>query len=132
LRPASPVENERAQFAKSLAALQERQFDAMRPGTRAAEVDRILRQGVLAAGMRGSYANITGYTLGYYSRQPLRSSDFTRSFHPAADWQLGTGMVFHMYTSAGGISFSETIVVRPGGAERLTQLPRVVLTAARA
>ena len=92
------VDATRAGLAERLAALQDRQFAAMRPGARAADVDRVLREGVLAAGLRDSYANITGYTLGYYSRQPIRSSDFTRTFHPKADWRLEAGMVFHMYS----------------------------------
>jgi Xaa-Pro aminopeptidase len=123
-----PVGAERAALAERLAALQEAQFEAMRPGALASDVDRVLREGVLAAGLRDSYANITGYSLGYYSRQLLRSSDFTRSFHPKAQWRLEAGMVFHMYTSAAGLSFSETIAVRPDGAKRLTMLPRTILT----
>jgi len=33
-------------------------------------------------------------------------------------------MVFHMYTSARGVSFSETVLVTDAGAERLTKLER--------
>ena len=43
---------------------------------------------------------------------------------PGADWQLEAGMVFHMYTSAKGVSFSETVLVDKDGAERLTRLER--------
>ena len=35
------------------------------------------RNGVLAAGLRESYPNVTGYTLGYYSRVPIRSRPAT-------------------------------------------------------
>ena len=96
----------------------------MKPGAVASEVDAILRQGAIAAGLREDYANITGYTLGYYSRQPLRSSDFTRCFMPGARWRLEPGMVFHMYTSARGVSFSETVLVAAAGPERLTRIER--------
>lgn len=118
------VQREQAEQAERLMRLQDAQIAAMKPGAHAREVDAILRDGVLAAGLRDSYANVTGYTLGYYSRQPLRSSDFTRCFLPTAGWRLESGMVFHMYTSAAGISFSETVLVGPDGPERLTQLPR--------
>jgi Xaa-Pro aminopeptidase len=119
-----PIEQVRAQGTERLAALQDSQFEAMRPGALAADVDRVLREGVLRERLRNSYANITGYTLGYYSNQPLRSSDFTRTFHPDAEWRLEVGMVFHMYASAGGVSLSETIVIDPNGARRLTTAPR--------
>lgn len=33
-------------------------------------------------------------------------------------------MVFHMYTGACGMAFSETVLVTEGGAERLTLLER--------
>jgi len=66
----------------------------------------------------------TGYTLGYYFEQAPRTSDFTRYFTPAADWRLEAGMVFHMYTCAAGLAFSETVLVTDGGGERLTRMPR--------
>ena len=111
-----------------LAAIQDRQMAAMRPGAVARDVDAILRQGVLAAGLRDSYDNITGYTLGLYAPAGPRTSDFTRIFHPEADWVIEPGMVFHMYASAGGASLSETVLVTDAGAELLTGLPRGVLS----
>jgi Xaa-Pro dipeptidase len=111
-------------IAQRLAALQDAQIAAMIPGASAREVDALLRNGVVKAGLRDTYDNITGYTLGYYSQQPVRSSDFTRVFGPHADWTLEAGMVFHMYTSARGLAFSETVLVDVGGPRRLTQLPR--------
>jgi Xaa-Pro dipeptidase len=119
-----PVDAERRDAASRLIALQDAQLAAMRPGAAAGEVDAILRDGVIAAGLREHYPNVTGYTLGYYSRVSIRSSDFTRCFMPSADWRLEAGMVFHMYTSAKGVSFSETVLVREDGAERLTKTER--------
>jgi Xaa-Pro aminopeptidase len=118
------ISPELARAAETLLQLQDAQIAAMKPGARASDVDAILRKGVVAAGLRESYPNVTGYTLGYYSRQPLRSSDFTRCFLPTADWTLEPGMVFHMYTSAAGVSFSETVLVGADGPERLTKLER--------
>jgi Xaa-Pro dipeptidase len=125
-----PIEPARRRTAERLIALQDAQLRAMRPGSVAREVDAILREGALREGLRPSYPNITGYTLGYYSKLPLRSSDFTRTFDPAAEWRLEPGMAFHMYASAEGVSISETVVVREGGAERLTRLPRRLFSTA--
>jgi len=110
--------------AKQLIALQDRQIAAMKPGAVARDVDAILRDGALSAGLRSAYPNVTGYTLGYYSPVPLRSSDFTRCFTPDAQWRLEAGMVFHMYTSAKGVSVSETVAVTENGGERLTKAER--------
>lgn len=114
--------------AARLVALQDRQIGAMRPGALACDVDAILREGVLAEGLRPVYDNVTGYTLGLYGRTP-RPSDFSRVFLPTARWRLEQGMVFHMYASAAGLGFSETVVVEAGGGRRLTCSPREILTA---
>jgi Xaa-Pro dipeptidase len=113
-----------ADAARRLVDIQDRQLAAMRPGARAAEVDAICRDGVLKAGLRDRYDNATGYTLGYYAAWSPRTSDFTRLFVPTAGWQLEPGMVFHMYTSAAGLAFSETVLVTEAGAERLTRAER--------
>ena len=111
-------------MADFLIELQDRQIAAMRPGALGRDVDAILREGVVAAGLRKRYENNTGYTLGYYFEQAPRTSDFTRVFTPRADWHLEPGMVFHMYTSAKGLAFSETVLVNEDGPERLTRLGR--------
>jgi len=116
---------EQADTAARLVDIQDDQIAAMKPGAVARDVDRVCRARVLAAGLRESYDNFTGYTLGYYgATHPPRTSDFTRAFVPTADWVLEPGMVFHMYTGARGMAFSETVLVGDGGAERLTRLER--------
>lgn len=107
-----------------LIALQDAQFAAMRPGVMARDIDAIARGPMLAEGLRPSFENITGYTLGLYAPAGPRTSDFTRIFHPKADWLLEPGMVFHMYLSGEGLSISETVLVTEDGAERLTRLDR--------
>ncbi|AIO43825.1 Xaa-Pro peptidase family protein [Burkholderia cenocepacia] len=109
-----------------LADIQDRQIAAMRPGAVASEIDRIVRHGVVETGLRESYDNITGYTLGLTPLTSQRTSDLYRCFTPKADWELEAGMVFHVYTSAAGIALSETVVVTERGGERLTQSPRVL------
>jgi Xaa-Pro aminopeptidase len=108
--------------AKRMIELQDRQYEAMRPGAAAREVDAILRQGMVEAGLRADYLNITGYTLGFIGL-PV-TSDFTRVFLPESDWELRPGMVFHMYTYAAGMAFSDTVAVTATGAERLTLAER--------
>lgn len=112
---------------QTLVALQDRQIAALRPGAIGRDVDAILREGVVRAGLRPSYDNITGYTLGLYGQQTPRTSDFTRILHPLSDWRVEENMVFHLYASAGGVSMSETVLVGPEGGERLTQLPRALI-----
>jgi Xaa-Pro dipeptidase len=115
--------------ADTLRSLQDAQIAAMVPGARAADVHTILAKGAMERSLRDSYDNITGYTLGYYSQQPLRSSDFTRVFDATAPWLLEPGMVFHMYTSAKGLAFSETVHVTESGPERLTRIERKLFSA---
>ena len=112
--------------ARVLVELQDRQLGAMKPGAVAADVDRIVRNGVLSRKLRDRYENATGYTLGYYAPWSPRTSDFTRLFVPTATWALEPGMVFHMYVSAMGMAFSETVLVTDAGAERLTLAERAL------
>lgn len=113
--------------AAQLLAIQDAQIAAMRPGTPARDVDRIMRQGALDAGLRRDYTNVTAYTLGLYSRTP-RASDFSRVLLPDQDWLLEENMVFHVYTTAEGLGFSETVQVTPDGGCRLTHTARAILT----
>ena len=126
-----PPPKDMANAAVLLRDIQDRQIAAMVPGAIAHDVDAILRKGVLTAGLRDSFENITGYTLGFYSHAGPRTSDFTRIFHPGARWRLEPQMVFHMYASARGASFSETVLVTAHGPERLTLLPRNLMVADR-
>jgi Xaa-Pro aminopeptidase len=113
--------------ARALIEIQDQQIAAMKPGAIGKDVDRICREGILQAGLRERYDNTTGYTLGYYaSKMAPRSSDFTRIFTPDAEWRLEPGMVFHMYTTGKGLSFSETVLVTETVPERLTRLERTL------
>lgn len=122
-----PPPAELTKAADTLAGLQRRQIEAMRPGAIASDVDRIMREGVLGAGLREDYDNITGYTLGLYAAAGPRTSDFTRIFTPEAQWRLEPGMAFHMYASGAGASVSETVLIAESGPERLTHTPQSLL-----
>ncbi|MEF2070570.1 M24 family metallopeptidase [Consotaella aegiceratis] len=121
-----PTERQ-SRVAERLIALQGEQIAAMKAGVRACDVDAIVREGVLAEGLRTEYPNVTAYTLGLVTRTP-RTSDFSRAFLPTAQWHLEEGMVFHVYTSAEGLAFSETVVVTQSGGRRLTNARRALLT----
>lgn len=113
--------------AHQLRELQDRQIAAMVPGALAHDVDAIVRSGLIDSGLRPSFDNISGYTVGLYAQAGPRTSDFTRIFHPGAEWRIEPNMVFHMYASARGASFSETVAVTGQGPERLTRLPRDII-----
>jgi len=112
--------------AEKLVELQDRQIAAMKRGAIASDVDAIMRQGALDAGLRPVYENVTAYTLGLYTRTP-RTSDFSGVFLPTSDWPLEEGMVFHLYATARGLGFSETVVVGKDGGARLTRGQRRIL-----
>ncbi len=115
---------ERALKAERIVSVQDRQFAAMRPGVAARDVDAVIRDGMKAEGLKESYTNISGYTVGYYPLYSCRASDFSRVFRPVDEWLLEAGMTFHMYTSVDGLAFSETVVVTETGMERLTRTER--------
>lgn len=119
-------DNALRQTAEKLISLQDAQIAAMKPGALASDVDAIIRNGVLEAGLRPDYLNVSAYTLGLYTRTP-RSSDFSRVFLPTSDWELEENMVFHVYATASGMGFSETVVVTPDGGKRLTGTGRRIL-----
>ena len=117
---------EREAITNALIYHQDQQIAAMNSGQVAADVDAVLRNGLIKDGVREVYENVSGYMLGLYGRTP-RSSDFSHVFLPNSDWTLQSGMVFHMYTSAEGIAISETVLVTDQGGDRLTQTPRQIL-----
>jgi len=114
-------------MAALIVEIQDRQIAAMRTGARACDVDAIMRDGMLKAGLKKSYQNVSGYSLGYYQQFTCRSSDFTYVFRPGDAWCLKRNMVFHMYAAANGLAFSETVQVTDEGGVRLTRTPRTLL-----
>lgn len=126
----TPTEEQESIVAK-LVALQDHQFAAIRPGAIGRDIDAICRQGAIDAGLRTTYHNLSGYTVGFYPAQAARSSNFYRALHPEANWRFEAGMLFHAYVSARGLGISETILVTPTGCERLTQTERKLFSTRR-
>lgn len=117
--------DEQLRISQTMIEIQDRQYAAMRPGAVAKDVDAVLREGILDAGLREEYSNVTGYTLGLVYIP--RTSDFTRVFHAESSWVLEENTVFHMYTWAGGMAFSDTVLVTPSGGRRMTQCARMLV-----
>ncbi|MGY5809103.1 M24 family metallopeptidase [Rhizobium sp. LEGMi198b] len=121
--PVSAVDRD---LARRLVDIQDRQIAAMVPGANGGEVDAIARNEVLRQGLKPAFTQITAYTLGYQAVP--RVSDHTRIMAPGQNWTLLPGMVFHVVLHTSELAFSETVAVTENGPERLTQLPREILT----
>ncbi|WP_439397388.1 M24 family metallopeptidase [Bradyrhizobium sp. PMVTL-01] len=108
--------------AETLIGIQDDGIAKMKPGTIAAEVDAAFRKPALQSGLRKSYTNKSGYSLGLIVRPNITEQG--RDFLPDANWTLEPGMVFHMLMMANGIGLSETVLVTDKGPERLTKMER--------
>jgi Xaa-Pro dipeptidase len=117
--PASAVQQRTAEI---ILRIQDKAIALMQPGTPASVVDRACREPLLASGLRETYTNRAGYSLGLNYRPS--AGEFIREFVPDVDWTLQAGMVFHMLMMAGGMGFSETVLVTARGPERLTTMAR--------
>lgn len=84
---------------------------------------------MLARRLRETYDNCSGYALGHVPWASPRTSDAHRRFTPAARWKLEPGMVFHMIATSNGIAFSDSILIRDDGPERLGRSERRLFVA---
>jgi Xaa-Pro dipeptidase len=124
-----PTERQQT-VANALVDIQDRQMAAIKPGASAREIDALARDAVMEQGLRPSFDNVTGYTLGCFPASTQIGSEFFHAFTPGADWAIEEGMALHMYLSAEGLAFSESLVVRANGIERLTKSDRKLFEAA--
>jgi len=114
--------DDQQRIAETIIRIQDEAIALMRPGTPAGVVDRACREPLLASGLRETYTNRAGYSLGLNYRPS--AGEFIREFVPGVEWVLETGMVFHMLMMAAGMGFSETVLVTDRGPERLTRMER--------
>jgi Xaa-Pro dipeptidase len=121
--PASAAQQRTAEI---ILGIQDKAIALMQPGTPASVVDRACREPLLASGLRETYTNRAGYSLGLNYRPS--AGEFIREFVPDVSWTLQAGMVFHMLMMAGGMGFSETVLVTERGPERLTTMARKLFT----
>ncbi|WP_031262603.1 Xaa-Pro peptidase family protein [Mesorhizobium sp. LNJC403B00] len=117
-----PASAEQQRIAETIIRIQDEAIAQMRPGTPANVIDRACREPLLASGLRKSYTVRAGYSLGL-THSPS-AGEFIREFVPGVEWILEPGMVFHMLMLAGGMGFSETVLVTEHGPERLTTMER--------
>jgi Xaa-Pro aminopeptidase len=113
---------------QALIEIQDAQLKAIVPGAKARDIDALVREPVMQRGLRPSFDNITGYTLGCFPGTTQKVSDLSHAFTPLADWTIAKGMTLHMYVSAEGLAVSESIVVRGAGIERLTRSERMLFS----
>ncbi|TKV74092.1 aminopeptidase P family protein [Bradyrhizobium elkanii] len=113
---------EQQSIAETIIRIQDEAIALMRPGISAGVVDQACREPLLASGLRKTYTNRAGYSLGLNYRPS--AGEFIREFVPGVEWVLEPGMVFHMLMMAAGMGFSETVLVTEQGPERLTGMER--------
>nr|WP_246754484.1 Xaa-Pro peptidase family protein [Bradyrhizobium diazoefficiens] len=114
--------DEQQRIAETIIRIQDEAIALMRPGISAGVVDQTCREPLLASGLRETYTNRAGYSLGLNYRPS--AGEFIREFVPGVKWVLEPGMVFHMLMMAAGMGFSETVLVTEQGPERLTGMER--------
>ncbi len=114
---------EQQRTADVLIAAQDAAIHKMYPGVVAVEIDEACRGPVLRAGLRESYTNRVGYSIGIIL-PPSGAGTQILEFVPSAAWRLEAGMVFHMLLVARGIGISETVLVTDHGPELLTRFDR--------
>lgn len=119
---AGPATTEQQHIAETIIRIQDGAIALMQPGTPAGVIDRACRTPLLATGLRETYTNRAGYSLGLNYRPS--AGEFIREFVPGVEWVLEPGMVFHMLMMAAGMGFSETVLVTEQGPERLTTMQR--------
>lgn len=114
------------ELARQMVEIQDRQIAAMVPGAKGGDVDAICRREVLRQGLKAVFTQITGYTLGYQAVP--RISDHTRIMAPGQTWAFEPNMVFHVVLHTPQLALSETVFVTEAGPERLSRLPRAILS----
>lgn len=105
-----------AVFAARLAA-----FGAIRPGARAADVDRAARDVLKARGFGPQFKHSTGHGVGFSAI----SANAKPRLHPKSEDVLGTGMTFNVepaiyFEGYGGIRHCDMVAVTGAGMELLT------------
>jgi len=114
--------SEQRYAADLILSTQDNAIAMMNPGTPASVIDTACREPILAAGLRDTYTNRVGYSIGLNYRPS--AGEFIREFVPGVEWALQPGMVFHMLMMAAGHGFSESVLITENGPERLTKLER--------
>jgi Xaa-Pro aminopeptidase len=115
-----PDERTRAMY-KAIFAARAAALSAIRPGARAAEVDRAARDILTERGFGKYFTHGLGHNVGFSAI----SAEFPPRLHPASPDRLGVGMTFNVepaiYTKGyGGIRHCDVVTVQRDGPEVLT------------
>ncbi len=119
----APDSTQRAIYTTVLAGL-EAGLGTIRDGVRAADADAAARRLLQEHGYGQEFKHGLGHGVGfkaiYHSEPPI--------LHPQSTDLLQAGMVHNVetgiYTDALGVRIADVVVVRPDGAEMLTEIPR--------
>jgi Xaa-Pro dipeptidase len=103
-------------------------IDAIKPGVTSGDVDRASRGVFERAGLADVFRKRTGYAMGI-AFAPDWGEGHIFALKSGDERELRAGMVFHMPPAlrrygAGGVGFSETVLVTKSGCEVLTRGPR--------
>ena len=104
--------------------------EAIRPGTTSHDVDRAARGVMERAGFGPHFTHRTGYSIGI-GLPPDWGEGRIMSINENDPTVLEPGMCFHLIPDLkivhqGGVVFSESVVVTPGGHAPLTDFPQEI------
>ncbi|HEY3247528.1 MAG TPA: Xaa-Pro peptidase family protein [bacterium] len=120
----APVSAEAAAFFSLMLEMQQVALDALRPGRRCADVDRVVRKYFADRNLTPYWRHHTGHSIGL--GVPNHQAPYLDSGDPT---EIQPGMVFSIepgiyVPGLGGFRHSDTVVVTESGAEPLTSYPR--------
>ena len=109
------------QLLESLTAVYDRAIDHCRPGASLAELDRLIRDGIAAAGYAGQPSHPVAHGVGARAHEPPYA-------HQAGSGTIEEGMVLAIepgiyWEGGGGLRLEDNFLITATGAEKLSPFP---------
>ena len=109
------------QLLESLTAVYDRAIDHCRPGASLAELDRLIRDGIAAAGYAGQPSHPVAHGVGARAHEPPYA-------HQAGSGTIEEGMVLAIepgiyWENGGGLRLEDNFLITAAGAEKLSPFP---------